>query len=356
MAAKSGADALELNLSCPHGMGERGMGLACGQDSDLVRNICMWVRAAVNIPFFAKLTPNVTEIREIAKAAHQGGATGVTAINTISGMMGLNSKGEAWPAIGVEKKTTYGGMSGNAARPVALKAVSSIARILPGYPIMATGGIDSADVTIQFLHCGAGVVQICSSIQNQDFTVVQDYISGLKTYLYMQGREDLQNWNFQSPPKGSVPTVSEIVGRGLPKFGLYEKKRKELRSKSAISSDLLSKVVEPEISISYNKPQTIKEQIGRAISRIGNYNNLDNKQQVVALVDEELCINCGKCYMTCNDSGYQAIKFDPKTHIPTITEDCTGCTLCLSVCPIIDCITMVERKTPYIPNRGLKVQ
>ena len=69
----AGADALELNLSCPHGMGERGMGLACGQDPEMVRNICRWVRATVKIPFFAKLTPNVTDIVNIAKAAHEGG-------------------------------------------------------------------------------------------------------------------------------------------------------------------------------------------------------------------------------------------------------------------------------------------
>ena len=71
-AEKAGADALELNLSCPHGMGERGMGLACGQKPDLVRNICRWVRAAVNIPFFAKMTPNITEIVDIARAAKEG--------------------------------------------------------------------------------------------------------------------------------------------------------------------------------------------------------------------------------------------------------------------------------------------
>ena len=73
LAEKAGADALELNLSCPHGMGERGMGLACGQDPELVRNICRWVRAAVKIPFFAKMTPNITEIVEIARAAKEGG-------------------------------------------------------------------------------------------------------------------------------------------------------------------------------------------------------------------------------------------------------------------------------------------
>ena len=68
-----------------------------------------------------------------------------------------------------------------------------------------------------------------------------------------------------------------------------------------------------------------------------------------------MCINCGKCYMACNDSGYQAINFDSKTHLPKVTKDCTGCTLCLSVCPIIDCIKMVPRETPYIPYRGVSV-
>jgi dihydropyrimidine dehydrogenase (NADP+) len=103
LAEAAGADALELNLSCPHGMGERGMGLACGQDSELVRNICSWVREAVKIPFFAKLTPNVTDIANIARAAKEGKADGVTATNTVSGLMGLKSDGTAWPAVGSKK-------------------------------------------------------------------------------------------------------------------------------------------------------------------------------------------------------------------------------------------------------------
>lgn len=97
----------------------------------------------------------------------------------------------------------------------------------------------------------------------------------------------------------------------------------------------------------------IQDMIGKALSRIGAYNDLDNTEQVVAIIDEDMCINCGKCYMTCNDSGYQAITFDPLTHLPHVTEDCTGCTLCVSVCPIIDCIKMVPRTTPYQPRRGL---
>jgi len=161
MSEQAGAHALELNLSCPHGMGEKGMGLACGQDPMLVRNICKWVREAVKIPFFAKLTPNVTNIVVIAAAAKEGmflftyflketffirncsiifiipkmktniqtsshfyflgGADGVTATNTVSGLMHLKGGSTPWPAVGKEKRTTYGGVSGNAVRPIALR-------------------------------------------------------------------------------------------------------------------------------------------------------------------------------------------------------------------------------------------
>ena len=126
----------------------------------MVRNICRWVKAAVKIPFFAKMTPTITEIVEIARAAKEGGADGVTAINTVSGLMGLKSNSNAWPAIGQEQRTTYGGVSGNAVRPIALRGVSAIAKALPRFPILAAGGVDSADVALQFLHCGAHAVQV----------------------------------------------------------------------------------------------------------------------------------------------------------------------------------------------------
>ena len=89
-----------------------------------------------------------------------GGADGVTATNTVSGLMGLSGKGISWPHVGVEKRTTYGGVSGNAIRPICLRAVSAIARALPGFPILASGGIDSADVALQFIHAGASAVQV----------------------------------------------------------------------------------------------------------------------------------------------------------------------------------------------------
>lgn len=363
MSQESGADALELNLSCPHGMGERGMGLACGQDPELVRNICLWVREVTTIPFFAKLTPNVTDILEIAKAAKEGKADGVTATNTVSGLMSLKSDTTAWPAVGVNKKTTYGGMSGNAIRPIALRAVSHIARHLPGFPILATGGIDSAETGLQFLYAGASVLQICSAVQNQDFTVIDDYITGLKTLLYLQSYDTFRNWDGQAPPtqkhqKGKVIQVQDIIGKHLPSFGEFNKKQTELKMNyyKHKSNETANINTQQNKQINYDKNKkyhSVKDIIGSSLSKIGTYNDLNNKEQVVALIDEEMCINCGKCYMACSDSGYQAIQFDPKTHLPNVTDDCTGCAICLSVCPIIECIKMTERKEPFNVYRGV---
>eukprot|EP01135_Chromosphaera_perkinsii_P007593 Nk52_evm49s914 gene=Nk52_evmTU49s914 len=360
-AEAAGADAIELNLSCPHGMGEKGMGLACGQKVEMVHDICKWVRAAVSIPFFAKLTPNVTEVADIADAAKRGGADGVTAINTVSGLMGLSADAKAWPKVGKSEKTTYGGVSGNAIRPMALRAISKVSKTLPGFPILATGGCDSGESALQFLHAGASAVQICSAVQNQDFTVVEDYITSLKALLYLKTREDLADWDGQSaatPVHQLGKPVADISSKAkstLPNFGPFLEQKRSIIAELKKGENILCHGKEkfrPAPSPSSPVP-TVSEIIGKAVQRVGNYNDLNNKEHVVALVNEDMCINCGKCYMTCNDSGYQAITFDPETHLPHVTDDCTGCTLCVSVCPIIDCITMVERKIPYVPIRGI---
>lgn len=362
-AEAAGSDGLELNLSCPHGMGESGMGLACGQDPELVRNISRWVREAVKIPFFVKLTPNITDILSIAKAAYEGKADGVTAINTVSGLMGLYADATPWPAVGLNKLTTYGGVSGNATRPQALRIISTVSKHLPGFPILGAGGVDSADVALQFLHCGASVIQICSAIQNQDFTLIDDYVTGLKALLYLKSLEQVKDWDGQSPPtfkhqKGKPISLQHALGKKVPYFGEYQKLREQKIAELKVHSNLLDKVV--PVTRPAPKPiapiPTIKDIIGKALIHIGNYRDLDNKKQVIALIDDDMCINCGKCYMACADSGYQAITFDPDTHIPKVTDDCTGCTLCLSVCPIIDCITMVPKTIPHVIKRGVPLK
>lgn len=366
-AEAAGADALELNLSCPHGMGESGMGLACGQDPVLVKGISQWVRKAVKIPFFVKLTPNITNIVTIAKAAYEGGAYGVSAINTVSGLMSIRPDATPWPKVGREKNTTYGGVSGNATRPMGLRAVSAISNKLRGFPVMGIGGIDSADSALQFIMCGASVVQICSAVQNQDYTVIEDYITGLKALLYLRS-QGLTGWTGQSPPtpkhqKGKpVQTLYDENGKVLAHFGPYNKKREEQLHNIRLKSDLLGDnkvdymLPKDDIINGHVNVPRIKDVMGEALPRIGTYKNLDNTKQVVALIDDDMCINCGKCYMACADSGYQAIKFDAETHLPHVTDDCTGCNLCLSVCPIIDCISMVPKKIPHIIKRGVDYQ
>lgn len=276
MAEESGADALELNLSCPHGMGESGMGLACGQKPELVKGISEWVKATITIPFFIKLTPNITDILVIARAAYEGGASGVSAINTVSGLMGLTSSGEPWPAVGLNKRTTYGGVSGNATRPMGLRAVSAIAKALSGFPILGIGGIDSAEVALQFIQAGATVVQICSAIQNQDFTLIDDYLTGLKALLYLDQR--LIGWEGQSPPTFKHQKGKPVLSKG-PFFGPYLKKHgntKENRENC-----------EERVANGTLKPiPKIQDVIGRALPKIGAYKKLDNTKQVVALIDD----------------------------------------------------------------------
>lgn len=362
-AEAAGSDALELNLSCPHGMGESGMGLACGQDPTLVRDISKWVREAIKIPFFIKLTPNITDIVSIAKAAYEGEADGVSAINTVQGLMGLHSDATPWPAVGLSKSTTYGGMSGNSTRPQALRAVSTISQHLPGFPILGIGGIDSADVALQFLHCGASVIQIGSAIQNQDFTLIDDYATGLKTLLYLKSLAQVKDWDGQSPPtfkhqRGKSVSLQHALGKNVPYFGEYQKLREKKIAELKANYNPLDEVVK----VTRPSPGpiapilSVKNMIGKALPHISSYKELDNKKQVVALIDDDMCINCGKCYMACADSGYQAIVFDSETHIPKVTDDCTGCTLCLSVCPIIDCITMVPKTIPHVIKRGVPLK
>ena len=134
--------------------------------------------------------------------------------------MGLKANANAWPAVGVEQLTTYGGLSGSAVRPVALRNISAIGNSLQGLAMMAAGGVESAETALQFLHCGASVVQVCSAIHNQDFTLVEDYVTGLKTLLYLQGVTELSAWDGQSPPtakhqRGKIitPKMKDVIGK-----------------------------------------------------------------------------------------------------------------------------------------------
>jgi len=357
---KNGADAIELNMSCPHGMHEKGMGLALGVYPDKVEEVVRWCVEASSIPIFAKLTPNVTDIATIAKAAQRGGAGGVTAINTVSGLVGFHS--DATPnrwGVGKKMAGAYGGLSGNSVRPIALRAVHHITKSVPGFPIMATGGIDTADACMQFLMAGAPLMQICSAVMNQDLTIIQDLCTGLKTLLYMQGREDLQQWDRQAPtrttltgdsnclqlPKSLDPMSTAV--HPTKKFGKYElERRAQVRQleKTVAKNINYGPIPRPTKPL---KVPSVASFVAKGVSRVEtNHMKLERNYQKVASINDDMCLNCGKCVMTCNDNGYQAIDFDPVSHIPKVSEeDCTGCGICESVCPALGCIEFIPRTT-----------
>ena len=124
-------DLIELNLSCPHGMTELGMGRACGENPEMVKNIAKWVSEVSRVPVIIKVTPNYSYADEIAKAAYDGGAWGVCMTNTYPALMDPKPDGDPWPAVGEKKHVAFGGATGSFLRPIALRKCTETALTVP---------------------------------------------------------------------------------------------------------------------------------------------------------------------------------------------------------------------------------
>lgn len=332
MCNEAGFDLLELNLSCNHGMPEKGMGKACSEHPDMVYNITKWVVEKAKMPVFIKISPNSTISTQIAEKVKEAGGIGVTTTNTMNSLMDPLSSGTPYPNVGKENLTAFGGAAGAVIRPIALRIASEIKKLNLDIEMMATGGIINAEHALWYnLFGGCSVFQICSAVQDQDFTIIQDYITGLKTLLYLNAREDLKKkgWLGQSPPVSKVQKVRNIQNT----FSLWD------TDESA-----------QEVNIA--KIPKLKELLGSQNSKITTHAHMDASAQKFPVVDDDLCVNCGKCYLTCLDSGYQAIQFNSKSHKPEITTDCTGCGLCVAVCPVPGALLYFDRPHPYKINRG----
>src|SRR5207245_8881530 len=183
----TGADGIELNFGCPHGMSERGMGSATGQVSEYCAMIVEWVKEAARIPVLVKLTPNVTDIHQPARAARAAGADGLSLINTINSVMGVDL--DTWePSPNVNGKSSHGGYCGPAVKPIALHLVSSLARDAQvGLPISGIGGIETGRDAVEFLLLGATGVQVCTAVMHYGYRIVEDLIDGLSNYLPEKG-------------------------------------------------------------------------------------------------------------------------------------------------------------------------
>ena len=223
LVEETGADGVELNFGCPHGMSERGMGSAVGQVPEYIEMVTRWVKQNTRMPCIVKLTPNITDIRKPAAAAKAGGADAVSLINTINSITSVNLDLFA-PEPTIDGKGAHGGYCGPAVKPIALNMVAEIARSadLRGLPISGIGGVTTWRDAAEYLAMGAGNVQVCTAAMTYGFKIVQEMISGLSDYLDSKGMD--------SP--------ADLVGRAVPNTSDWQHLNLNYISKAKINQDL----------------------------------------------------------------------------------------------------------------------
>lgn len=172
-------DALELNVSCPHAMG--GCGAAIGQDPKLTEEIVRSVKKSVKIPVFVKLTPNVTDIVEIANHAEDAGADALTMINSLGPGMRIDIE-TGTPIL----KNRFGGLSGPAIKPIAIRCVYDVFDSVD-IPIIGVGGIRDYMDVLEFLYAGASCIQIGTSIMYEGVDIFERILNGLERFMDEKG-------------------------------------------------------------------------------------------------------------------------------------------------------------------------
>ncbi|MCJ8346024.1 NAD-dependent dihydropyrimidine dehydrogenase subunit PreA [bacterium] len=184
---ETGVDAFELNFSCPHGLPERKMGMAMGENPHIVKEVTQWVTEVATIPVWTKMTPNLTDITIPSQQAIDGGAHGIALINTILSVIGVNLK-TFRPMPTVKGHSIPGGYSGQACRPIALRHVMTLGRHLLAKndsktTISGMGGVEKAADAIEFILLGSDTVQACTAPMLQGFGMVKELISGLEEFM-----------------------------------------------------------------------------------------------------------------------------------------------------------------------------
>ncbi|MEO1773355.1 MAG: NAD-dependent dihydropyrimidine dehydrogenase subunit PreA [Pseudomonadota bacterium] len=197
----TGADGIELNFGCPHGMSERGMGSAVGQVPEYIEMVTRWCKAATRMPVIVKLTPNITDIRYPARAAYKGGADAVSLINTVSSITSVNLDTFS-PEPSIDGKGSHGGYCGPAVKPIALNMVAEIARdpSMPGLPISGIGGVTTWRDAAEFMALGAGNVQVCTAAMTYGFKIVQEMSRGLSAWMDEKGYADTEAFRGRAVP------------------------------------------------------------------------------------------------------------------------------------------------------------
>ena len=282
----TGADGIELNFGCPHGMSERGMGAAVGQVPEYIEMVTRWCKQYYSKPVIVKLTPNITDVRLPAAAAKRGGADAVSLINTINSIISVNLDSMS-PEPSIDGKGSHGGYCGPAVKPIAMSMVSEIARVpeTAGLPISGIGGVTTWRDAAEYITLGCGNVQVCTAAMTYGFKVVQEMITGLSQWMDEKGHSTIQDF------------------------------------------------------------------MGAAIPNTTDWKNLNLNYIAKAEINQADCISCGRCYAACEDTSHQAIAMSDDRTFTVIDAECVACNLCVEVCPVENCITMVEQETGTVDPR-----
>jgi dihydroorotate dehydrogenase subfamily 1 len=198
---EAGVDAFECNFSCPHGLPERKMGAAMGENPDILKEVVGWVMGAAKKPVWAKMTPNVTRIEDPSRAALAAGANGIAAINTIRSVCSVNLE-TLRPEPNVEGYTTPGGYSSKAVRPIALRMVMEVAKLIqsefPGRSISAIGGVETGEDAAQFILLGGDTVQVCTGVMKFGYGMVKPMCDQLLAFMEKHQFETLADFKGKS--------------------------------------------------------------------------------------------------------------------------------------------------------------
>jgi dihydropyrimidine dehydrogenase (NAD+) subunit PreA len=311
----AGADGIELNFGCPHGMSERGQGSAVGQVPDYTCMITEWVAEVATIPVMVKLTPNVSDVTAIGRAAVNGGADALSLVNTLNSIMGVDLDTFA-PKPAVRGLSSHGGYCGPAIKPIALHMVSALAADSGiQVPISGIGGIQAWQDAVEFLLLGAGSVQLCTAVMHYGFRTVDQLTSGLENWMREKG----------------FHKISDFVGRSVP------------RIKSWGELDLNYKIV-AEI----DQTKCIHCGLCYIACEDGAHQSIRWDRQSV---NEFVNANGHRSGMV-RSGGMEVLPGAGAETINIFTikgETCVGCNLCSLICPAEGCITMKEVDTGKPP-------
>ncbi|MDA0924553.1 MAG: NAD-dependent dihydropyrimidine dehydrogenase subunit PreA [Proteobacteria bacterium] len=266
LVEETGADGIELNFGCPHGMSERGMGAAVGQVPEYIEMVARWCKQNTRMPVIVKLTPNITDIRYPARAAKKGGADAVSLINTVSSITSVNLDSFS-PEPSIDGKGSHGGYCGPAVKPIALNMVAEIARDAEtrGMPISGIGGVTTWRDAAEFLALGAGNVQVCTAAMTYGFKIVQEMISGLSQYL-----------------DEKEMTLPELIGRATPNVTDWQYLNLNYVTKARIDQDACIKCGRCYAACEDTSHQAISM----------------SPERVFAVMDDE-CVACNLCVNVC---------------------------------------------------------